>query len=335
MTIRNSIARACLAVSVLLPLAAAAQQFTNPRPLQRATDEHQALLFARAYDKLDKAADEARSKGLRTSDGQMLLTAIYQGAAGCSCGNQLTEELWKVRKANLEEWSKRNPASVTARLSLAIYPLRYAWFARGGGYANTVNENASRLFRERVEEARRALSALDAQAKSDPGWYDAMLDVATSQGWPRERFDTLFEEGVRKHPGHLSLYFSATTYHAGKWYGSDAEMRLVIDALTERTRPAMGETLYARLHWANQNDDMFTNGQTDWKRMKGGFERILADYPDPWNLNNFARFACQAGDWSTVKRLTAAIGDKPIALAWFNDLQFFANCRTQAARGSP
>jgi hypothetical protein len=324
---------AATAVALLMlwaALPAAQAQFTHPRPLQRAIDEHQALLLARAYDKLDKVADEARARNLRTSDGQNLLAALYRGAAGCTYGNQFTDELWKVRRERLEEWRARNPASITARVSLARYPAQYGWFARGCGFAPTVSESAWKLFRERIEEGRIALAGLDAHAKSDPGWFEGMLDVAIAQHWPRARFDALFEEGVARHPDYLPLYFAAASYSAAKWHGSDDEQRRLIAALTERTRPAMGESLYARLHWTHQSRDMFKSGRTDWTRMKAGFERIQRDYPDPWNLNNFARFACLAGDPATVRQLTAAIGDKPVAAAWLDDLQYYATCRRWA-----
>ena len=318
-------------VAGLMPAIARAQ-FTNPRPILRAADEHLALLLSRAYDRLDKAADDARANASKTSDGQPLLGAIYQATGGCNCGNQLTDELWRVRKERLEEWRKRNPGSITASVSLATFPLRYGWFARGGGYANTVNKEGWQLLRERVEEARLALAALDAQAKADPGWFDAMLEIATSQGWPRERFDALLEQAVRKYPDYLPFYFAAAVYYAPRWYGSVEELRRVVEDATERTRPRMGQTLYARLNWALETEDMFKDGQTDWKRMKAGFERMVKDYPDPWNVNNFARFACEAGDWATVRRLATTIGDKPIAMAWYNDLKYYAECRDQAAR---
>ena len=94
----------------------------------------------------------------------------------------------------------------------------------------------------------------------------------------------------------------------------------------------MGEILYARLNWSVSTNDMFRNGQTDWKRMKAGFERMVQDHPDPWNVNNFAKFACVANDWETVKNLTATIGEKPIVMAWFDDLEIYTACRTRAQR---
>jgi hypothetical protein len=42
---------------------------------------------------------------------------------------------------------------------------------------------------------------------------------------------------------------------------------------------------------------------------------MIDDFPDPWNINNYARFACMARDWATVEQLAGRIGDKPVAMA--------------------
>jgi hypothetical protein len=328
---RTALAASAWLISLAFVPAVAMAGSGNDRPLQRVAAEHLALLFARDYEALDKAADEARRRNRRTSDGQPLLAGIYMGTAG-SAFDELTNELWQLRKSRLEEWSKRKPASVTARVSLAYFPAQYAWFARGTGFSGTVSRDGWKVFRERTEEARVALLALDADARADAGWYEAMLAVGLSQHWPPERYDALFEEAVRKHPDYLQFDFYRATYYAPRWYGSAAELQRVVEEAVERTRPRMGETLYARLHWSNSNMEMFKNGQTDWTRMKAGFQRMLQDYPDAWNLNNFGRFACQVDDWDTVKQVTDKIGDTPIVLAWLNNLELYQACRRHANR---
>ena len=68
---------------------------------------------------------------------------------------------------------------------------------------------------------------------------------------------------------------------------------------------------------------MFVNGQTDWSRMRAGFEKMIEDYPHKWNLNNYARFACQAEDWSTLKVLVGRIGGNPVIPAWRNSRRLY------------
>jgi hypothetical protein len=301
-------------------------QSSSPRPGQRAAEDHFILLMSSAFDALERSAEEAR-KGARLSDGQAKLDAIYAATAGSS-SIKLTDEGWKARRQRLEEWRARFPGSVTARVALARFPLAYAWFARGNGYANSVSPEAWALMRQRTEEALTALQALDAGAKEDPGWATAMLDVAFSQAWPRERFEALYETAAAKHPDYLAIYFSYANYYEPQWFGSPEEHRRAVDRVVERTRPRMGETMYARLNWAStmENIDMFKNGQADWSRMKAGFERMTKDYPDAWNMNNYARFACWAGDWATFDRVSASIGEKPVTAAWTDNGEY-QRCR--------
>jgi hypothetical protein len=323
------------AVVLCLLSGTAAAQSISPRPLQRATDDHLALLMSRAYDKLDQAADEARAKQTPLSDGQPLLAAIYAGVIGCGCGNQLNEELWQVRRQRLEEWAKRKPHSVTARLAVAAFPVKYAWMARGGGYAGTVSPEGWKLFRERMEEGRKALEALDAKTKQDPGWYELMLDVATSQGWPREKFDAIFLEAVAKHPYYPPFYFIRMQFYSPRWYGSAEEVKLVAEDAVERTRSRWGEIMYARLNWTMMDVRMFKSGQADWPRMKAGFEQMTREYPDAWNINNFAKFACIARDQETLSALLPKIGDAPIVQAWEDEIAFYKGCRSWASTVHP
>ena len=326
--------RTTLLILCVLATSAAAQSI-SPRPLQRATDDHLALLMSRAYDSLDQAADEARAKELALSDGQPLLAAIYAGAIGCACGNQLTDELWQVRKQRLEEWAKRNPQSTTARLALAAFPVKYAWMARGGGYSQTVSPEGWKLFSQRMEEGRKSLLAVNGKARQDAGWYEMMLDVGLAQGWPHEKYDALFSEAVEKYPYYTPFYFSRMNFYDERWYGSAEESKRVMDEAVARTRERWGEILYARLNWLMADDMMFATGRTDWPRMKSGFEQLVKEYPDPWNVHNFAKFACYASDLTTLRTLLPKISDGPIVPAWDNSPERYQRCTAIAASRRP
>jgi hypothetical protein len=298
-------------------------QFSNPRPIGRASDEYLALVMKGAYADLDRAVEDLQRSAPKLSDGQPRLAALYEGISG---SNRFTEELWGVLRQRLEEWRTRNPKSTTAKIASAALPLRHAWFVRGGGAASTVSQSAWKIFEKGAEESRVALNALDGATKENPGWFDAMLDVARAQHWPADRFDAQYEEAVRKQPDYLPLYFKRAAYYSPQWYGSVEDLRRVIEEMVARAQPLMREVLYARLHWAMSTNEMFDSGRTDWTRMKAGFEGLIRDYPDPWNVNNYARFACMAQDWRTLERLSVRIGDKPIAMAWYGDGEMYAKC---------
>jgi hypothetical protein len=305
-------------------------QFNHPRPMQRAQDEYFALLLKRDFAGLERIADEARRKDSRIADGQPVLAALYEATAGCACNNRLTDELWQLRRSRLDEWRRQIPESQTARVASAAFPVYYAWLARGNNYGSSVSADAWQLFNGRMQTGRIALEELDPAAKDDQGWYAAMMSVALAQHWPAERFDALYEKAARRHPGYLPIHFAAGNYYAPQWYGSQKSYSNFIERAAKLAGPQLGAELYTRMNWSQASDGMFQDGSVDWNRMKSGFQQLIRDYADPWNLNNYARFACMARDWATMKALATKIGDAPVTLAWYNDNRMYFQCRNFA-----
>jgi hypothetical protein len=67
--------------------------------------------------------------------------------------------------------------------------------------------------------------------------------------------------------------------------------------------------------------------------MRASFDDIIARYPDAWNMNNYARFACLAGERKTAKRLFLRLANAPITGAW-TPRGLFEHCRSWAIGGN-
>ena len=65
-----------------------------------------------------------------------------------------------------------------------------------------------------------------------------------------------------------------------------------------------------------------------WKEQT--YAPMVKRYPDSWNLNFFARIACDAGDGATAKRILALVGDRIDADAWANRGSYI-RCKNMAA----
>ncbi|WP_455212281.1 hypothetical protein, partial [Kaarinaea lacus] len=306
------------------------------RPFNVARDQYWNMLINEKYKQLDDESNLARENLTTVADGQPKLAAFYAGVSGCltsGCANALSNEDWKMRLKKLKAWVARNPNSNTARIALATYNLEYGWAARGQGFINTVEPQALDIFQEYVERARVELNKLENIGKHDPGWYTSLLRVARSQGWSRKDFNALYSEAVSKFPQYIPLYFEMATYLAPRWYGSISELRSYIDEVTKKTYPIMGDTLYARLNWLMSTGKMFQNGQASWGRMKKGFERIIRDYPHRWNINNYAKFACLAGDTETFASLNKTINGDPILAAFWGSRKNYDICVSRITGG--
>jgi hypothetical protein len=57
----------------------------------------------------------------------------------------------------------------------------------------------------------------------------------------------------------------------------------------------------------------------DWAKVRAGFEVLRERWPQSGHIvNRYARFAWQAGDRETARRLLPLIGDRPILVTWRN-----------------
>ena len=60
--------------------------------------------------------------------------------------------------------------------------------------------------------------------------------------------------------------------------------------------------------------------------MKQGFEDIMARHPDPWNLNNYARFACLAHDKQKMAELMPRVYAAMVEDAWLDFAPSLVQC---------
>jgi hypothetical protein len=123
-----------------------------------------------------------------------------------------------------------------------------------------------------------------------------------------------------REPLYYQTYFEALEHFLPKWHGDAEAIERFARAAVERTATQEGRGMYARIYWyASQTEygnDLFNKSLAVWRQMRDGFDDVIARYPDPWNLNNYARFACLAGDKSKTRELLARIGPSVVHQAW-------------------
>lgn len=122
------------------------------------------------------------------------------------------------------------------------------------------------------------------------------------------------------------LYFSAINYFAPKWYGNKDAIEAFAQKAVQRTKDKEGMALYARIYWyaaqAQYGDDLFRKSAVVWKNLELGFDQVIAQYPDPWNVNTYAKFACLAGDKQKTRELIEKIGNDLLIPAWGAEYKF-------------
>lgn len=298
---------------------------------ERISAEVAAAWKGRDFRRLDATADEYLRTRARTYSGKWRLSVWYdalsdqlridwpdewysrQTPSGCRCkipdpahyGD--AEPRWKAVHATVEEWMRRSPHSVHAKLALAQLFVNEGWFYRGTGQSDTVQPEAWPIFSRYLKEADDTLTLYRDVRTTDPEWFDIMFIVASAEQWPRQRVDGLLEDLRKNGKGYATAYQSAANHLLPKWGGSYEE-------LEQFARQAMrdagddGLELYTRLYWNAVRAERFLDSQADWPTMKRGFELIISRYPDSRNVNGLAMYACGAGDRATFLETMPRLG---------------------------
>jgi hypothetical protein len=158
-------------------------------------------------------------------------------------------------------------------------------------------------------------------AESDPGWYMAKIaSLALScQNYP-ELWAAL-EDGSTKFPDLYQLYFE--TLDAGIRCSSEEPAALIdriVELSTQRTKSTDEDGMYVRLYWYAAGlfpkDTVFTSAMVDWDRMKRSINDVLKRYPDAWNTNNFAKFACVGRQPDIARELLPKALEHPVLQVW-------------------
>lgn len=278
------------------------------------------LFMQEDFNELDRLANEYRATESRSSSGLWMLTLLYAGIAQAEDDNK-DEKHWSDIEAKALKWIALHPDSPTPHNVYASLLLGHGWKFRGGGWAREVKKENWKPFHEYVKKAKDHLLKNKQAVSADPRWYELMIRIATAEGWEHNQFNELMAEAVSRHPYFYQIYFVATTYLAPKWHGSKEEIEKFVNFTVEQTKAKEEMGMYARTYWyVSQiySDAVLLHFDIDWEKMKRGMDDVLARYPDQWNINHFAFFACLNGDKQKTAQLIGKMNSAPISKAWVN-----------------
>jgi hypothetical protein len=215
----------------------------------------------------------------------------------------------------VEEWRRAQPLSHAAPIAQAMLHADRAWAARGISYASLVPESAWPIFNTNMKEAAQILDGLEPALKKDPAWLAERVALAAQLDGMQDIGDVL-NEALAVSRDYVDLYDIGVNFMLPQWGGSDKAVARFMDSILDSTAaPSQPYVTYARVAWNIGDLQMFRSGRVRWEPMQRGFEQIVAEHPHPWNVNNYARFSCIAGDWDTLKTLLPQI-DPPMLAAW-------------------
>ena len=275
------------------------------------------LIAHEQFDDLDRLFDDWSDPKSRMADGRWKLSSFVDAVTE----RFVVTKAWDSNYLVLQNWKKKNPKSIAANLSEVIYWINYAWDARGNGYADSISPLGRKLFEERLLKAEQTLLNCKDSSSQNPVWYSEYIRVANGLNWPKADIYKLVMDAEQKQKYFYGLYMRYAVALTPKWGGSWELVDAFIKASTDNTKDQEGHSLYARLYWTVDEHtpefNLFRDTQASWPEMKKGFDDLMRRYPhSAWNLNNYAAYACKAGDKSTFQYLRFLIGNNVTPQAW-------------------
>jgi Domain of unknown function (DUF4034) len=285
----------------------------------------ESALVDEKFDDLDRMADQYRREKTRLPGGEWRLHLFYSALDA----PRLSDQDSRDHLAHLEHWVHQRPDSITAQVALATSLHRWAWVARGHGYANTVTPENWHLFDERNKQAQAVLDGAAKLSAMCPQWYSQMMAVGLAQNWDAGRMKDIFDRGVQFEPDYFYLYLQYANYLLPKWDGHEGDASTFAKSSADHLGGDAGDVLYFQIATTliRRGDGSFPVHEMDWDRIQRGYHALSTQYgTSRRTMNQLAFMAYKFQDVAVASQQFAAIGDHWSSGVW-RDRQFFDRAR--------
>ncbi|TFW29904.1 DUF4034 domain-containing protein [Massilia horti] len=274
------------------------------------------------FDALEKQNAELRQPGHIAADGGSELAEFRTGIERI-LDSKLphSEPYLRELEALTLQWATEHPKSALAHILHAQALLKHAWSYRGNGYAKEVPPEAWNDF---LSYSRRAVDYLKAHADvalTDSYAHSTLLQIGMGLGWNARQLEAIAQDGLKRNPQDISLYFDIVTSLLPKWGGDVKTLDKYIRQVAQQTQADLGTGMYARLYSSAAEQQfghaLFEDSRADWPTMKKSWEDFLSRYPEsPERRNRYAYMACLAKDKATLIAQLEQLGPKIDASQW-------------------
>lgn len=279
-------------------------------------------LHPTAYDELDGLTTRLRDGKERTFSGIWKLPNLYFGYKdhyGYTTSDTSIESFAKA----MGRWRMARPQSPTPIVIEGILLGNLAEKAlQKTTTADVIGPEHFALSTKRVADARVFLLKHKEAGSQDPMWYATVVESSGSMCETLDHAWSMVDEGTTRFPSFHQLYFEYLKT-ASRCVDSLEDLAVHIKKIVDLGKSRAGEpgeAMYARSYWyihsAILGEATFGFSGFDWQRMKKGIEDVLAQYQEPWNTNNFAKFACEAGDAALSRELLPKALEFPVLQVW-------------------
>ncbi|ELX13790.1 hypothetical protein Jab_1c24280 [Janthinobacterium sp. HH01] len=288
---------------------------------------------------LEKQNALLRQPGHITADGTSEIELFRTGLNRVIGSGQADREAYlRELEALTLQWAGDHPQSALAHVLHAEVLVSHAWSYRGTGYIHEVPPQALEDFQAYLQRAAKYLADHADVALTDSYAHESLVSIGMGLGWSPAQQRTIAEEGLKRNPEDVGLYFRVVNTMLPKWGGNARMVDQYIRQVTESTKATYGTGMYARLYSYVAQEQyghaLFENSVADWPTMKRSYEDMLVRFPDsPVRRNYYAYMACLAKDTETLRRLLEELGPQVDASKWGpNPQRSLEGCQRLAAK---
>jgi hypothetical protein len=220
----------------------------------------------------------------------------------------------------------KTPALKAIRLQTrGKFLIRFAWEARGNGFANTVTEEGWMKFHERLTEARKVLEECWTLKPGDYRTANLMLTIEKGIGRERAEMEKWFERALKACPIDKTACEQKLDWLDPKWHGSQEEMLAFGRACRDTKNWRAGLTLLlaeahrrASLHLDKEEQKKYMHSQEVWNDVKEVYEEYLKNYPDDHiERSRYAAFCFVCGHYAESDKQFKVLGDDFVAFTYW------------------
>lgn len=277
------------------------------------------------YEQLESRADAYRASKARFTNSNLKLRVFYSTFLDFPVDRDDTQ--WMQFIQSIENWIRKKPESVTARVALAQAYRRYAWKARGGGWSTTVTPEGYRLMQQRLAVAGQLLNEAKLLPQKCPGWYGAALSLALGTEMTRKEYDRLFADAVSSVPDYDAIYDYTAYYLLPRWYGQPGEWESFAGTMMQRSDIPDAKEIFAKsalyLNGMGFFDSEFSSSRKSSVLLKESFLALQKHYPRSLEINSvFCLASVKMYDYRQIREQLKLIGGRFDPFCWQSPEKF-------------
>lgn len=227
---------------------------------------------------------------------------------------------WDILEQMFDAWALQYPGSTTPEIGRLIGRYERAKALGSHGWHNANPGMTDRSAPELLRDLREALDLQKSWLSPDPHWYWLRIQTGILLDEDPATLLAVITDALQTHPNYYQNAFIAFEYLVPAHDTGFRHVEAWAAQAVDLTGGIEGDALYARIYWyalqSTGDFEVFTDSGIDWTRFKHGMKQVLDRYPDNWNINNFAFFACLRGDQDETRRLMERMNGLPIRRAW-------------------